>query len=80
MQESPIFVRTYDFIFWLIPQVQKFHARPPLRAVGARAAPGDGFPGCPRSRREIQGYRAPGGAAPGRLDIRTAAYLAALCT
>lgn len=24
MQESPIFVRTYDFIFWLIPQVQKF--------------------------------------------------------
>ena len=47
MQESPIFVRTYDFIFWLIPQVQKFPRRPPLRAVGARAAPGDGFPGCP---------------------------------
>jgi len=24
MQESPIFVRTYDFILWIIPQVQKF--------------------------------------------------------
>ncbi len=24
MNESPLFVRTYDFILWLIPQVQKF--------------------------------------------------------
>lgn len=24
MNESPLFVRTYDFLIWLIPQVQKF--------------------------------------------------------
>ena len=24
MNESPLFVRTYDFMLWLIPQVQKF--------------------------------------------------------
>lgn len=24
MNESPLFVRTYDFLLWLIPQVQKF--------------------------------------------------------
>ncbi|MCJ7699995.1 MAG: four helix bundle protein [Anaerolineales bacterium] len=24
MQESPLYVRTYDFLLWLIPQVQKF--------------------------------------------------------
>lgn len=24
MNESPLFVRTYDFILWLIPHVQKF--------------------------------------------------------
>lgn len=24
MNESPLFVRTYDFLFWLIPHVQKF--------------------------------------------------------
>ena len=24
MNESPVFTRTYDFLMWLIPQVQKF--------------------------------------------------------
>lgn len=24
MNESPLFVRTYDFLLWLIPQIQKF--------------------------------------------------------
>ena len=24
MNESPLFVRTYDFLLWLVPQVQKF--------------------------------------------------------
>jgi hypothetical protein len=24
MNESPLFVRTYDFLLWLIPQLQKF--------------------------------------------------------
>ena len=24
MNESPLYVRTYDFLLWLIPQVQKF--------------------------------------------------------
>jgi hypothetical protein len=24
MNESPLFVRTYDFLLWLLPQVQKF--------------------------------------------------------
>jgi hypothetical protein len=24
MNESPLFVRTYDFLLWLMPQVQKF--------------------------------------------------------
>jgi len=24
MNESPVFTRTYDFLLWLIPQVQKF--------------------------------------------------------
>lgn len=24
MKESPLFVRTYDFLLWIIPQVQKF--------------------------------------------------------
>lgn len=24
MEESPLFVRTHDFLLWLIPQVQKF--------------------------------------------------------
>ena len=24
MNESPLFIRTYDFLMWLVPQVQKF--------------------------------------------------------
>ncbi|MEW6030847.1 MAG: diversity-generating retroelement protein Avd [Chloroflexota bacterium] len=24
MNESPLFIRTYDFLLWLVPQVQKF--------------------------------------------------------
>jgi four helix bundle protein len=24
MNESPLFIRTYDFLLWLVPQIQKF--------------------------------------------------------
>ena len=24
MNESPLFVRTYDFLLWFVPQIQKF--------------------------------------------------------
>jgi len=35
MKESPLYVRTYDFLLWLIPQVVKF-PRPHRFGVGER--------------------------------------------